>query len=68
MRYEIQARTCDECGKKAQMMMTKQYGATPFKGWIRATIEGKDGLNNSLDFCSAKCAGKHFTLFNKVAK
>ena len=65
MRQEIQERICDECGKKKKMV--KQFGATPFKGWIKATIEGNDGLSSSLDFCSPECAGKHFTLWKEVS-
>ena len=65
MQHEIQERICDECGKKEQMKMVVQYGATPFRGWVRAHIEGVDGLSPSLDFCSTDCAGKYFTLFRE---
>jgi hypothetical protein len=67
MKYEIQERICDECGKKEQMKMVTQFGSTPFRGWIRAHIEGGDGLSSSFDFCSSDCAGKHFTLFREVS-
>jgi hypothetical protein len=33
-------------------------GKNPFKGWIT-------GVNGHLDFCSAKCAEKHFRLWNE---
>jgi hypothetical protein len=52
--------------EQEQIKMIPRYGSTPFCGWIRASIEGKDGLLSSLDFCSAECAGKHFTLFKHV--
>ena len=68
MEYEIKGRICDECGKKAQMRMGTQFVATPFKGWVRASLEGEDGLTSAFDFCSTECAGKHFTLFKTVAE
>ena len=67
MKYEIQERMCDECGKKEQMKMATQFGATPFCGWITARLEGVDGLTSPFDFCSTECAGKHFTLFREVS-
>ena len=66
MRCEIQERICDECGRKVQMRMITAQGDTQFRGWIRATLEGRDGLTSSLDFCSPECAGKHFAQFTLV--
>ena len=66
MRHEIQERICDECGEKTQMRMIAAPGDTPFRGWIRATLEGRDGLTSPLDFCSSECAGKYFTQFKTV--
>lgn len=66
MKREIQERMCDECGKKAQMVMERSRENTPFYGWIRATIENENGITHPLDFCSTECAGKHFTLFKVI--
>jgi len=68
MRREIRERVCDECGKKEQATDCMQFGVNPFCGWITARIEGEDDLSSSHDFCSAKCAGKHFTLFEDVCR
>ena len=50
--------TCDECGATAEWMYDPPTDKTPLKGWIT-------GTNGYLDFCSAKCAEKHFALWDK---
>jgi hypothetical protein len=60
MRNEIEERICDECGKTVRFSLKRNYGKTPFHGWIKASVEGVDGLSSQLDFCSSECAGKRF--------
>ena len=67
MKREIQERICDECGKVKQALPV--FKINPFRGWVSSQVHGTNPCADyKLDFCSAKCAGKHFTDWKKVPK